>query len=168
MYGYLNFQRKAVLYVALGALLAMLGGIVWYASLDNPKLGQVELDMGTVKLTGQNDIEGKAKLDVGFVIKNPSDKTFTVSRIDYELFANGISIGKSQYSTEDIAMPGRAAFYPGAEIELPSPFTLTKTTENSDAYTAITTQGPVVYSAKGLIVVESAWSLVEKQFDISQ
>jgi len=165
---YLNLQRKAVLYVALGGLFAMLGGIVWYSSLDNPQLGLVELDMGTVKLTGQNDIEGKAKLDVGFVIKNPGEKTFTISRIDYELFANGVSLGKSQYSTEDVAMPGRAAFYPGAQIELPSPFTLTKTTENADAYTAITTGGPVVYSAKGLVVVKSAWSLVEKQFDVSQ
>ena len=157
-----------ILYVAIGALLAMLGGIIWYASLDNPKLQQVEIDMGTVKLVSENSLEGKAKLDVGFVIKNPSDKTFTVSRIDYELFANGVSVGKGQYSTEDVAMPGRAAFYPNAEIELPSPFTLTKTTENADQYTTITTQGPVVYSAKGLIVVESAWSLVEKEFNISQ
>ena len=157
-----------ILYVAISGLLAMLGGITWYASLDNPKLEQVEIDMGTVKLVSENTIEGKAKLDVGFVIKNPSDKTFTVSRIDYELFANGIPVGKSQYSTEDVAMPGRAAFYPNAEIELPSPFTITKTTENADAYTAITTQSPVVYSAKGLIVVESAWSLVEKEFNISQ
>jgi len=157
-----------ILYVAIGALLAMLGGIIWYASLDNPKLQQVEIDMGTVKLVSENSLEGKAKLDVGFVIKNPSDKTFTVSRIDYELFANGVSVGKGQYSTEDVAMPGRAAFYPNAEIELPSPFTLTTTTENADQYTTITTQGPVVYSAKGLIVVESAWSLVEKEFNISQ
>ena len=146
----------------------MLGGFTWYASMDNPKLEMVDLNIGTVKLVSENTIEGKAKLDVGFVIKNPSDKTFTVSRIDYELFANDVSIGKGQYSTEDIAMPGRAAFYPNAEIELPSSFTLTRTTENSQQYTAITTESPVVYSAKGIIVVESAWSLVEKEFKTSQ
>ncbi len=157
-----------ILYVAIGALLAMLGGFTWYASMDNPKLEMVDLNIGTVKLVSENTIEGKAKLDVGFVIKNPSDKTFTVSRIDYELFANDVSIGKGQYSTEDIAMPGRAAFYPNAEIELPSSFTLTRTTENAEQYSAITTESPVVYSAKGLIVVESAWSLVEKEFKTSQ
>lgn len=146
----------------------MLGGITWYASLDNPKLEMIELDMGTVRLVSENSIEGKARLDVGFVIRNPSDKTFTISRIDYELFANGVSLGKSQYSTEDVAMPGRAAFYPNAEIELPSPFTLTKTPENAEQYTAITTKTPIMYSAKGLVVVESAWSLVEKEFNISQ
>ncbi|MFM7796424.1 MAG: hypothetical protein ACKO7N_06635 [Candidatus Nitrosotenuis sp.] len=162
------FRSKMILYVAIGALLAMLGGFTWYASMDNPKLEMVDLNIGTVKLVSENTIEGKAKLDVGFVIKNPSDKTFTVSRIDYELFANDVSIGKGQYSTEDIAMPGRAAFYPNAEIELPSSFTLTRTTENAEQYSAITTESPVVYSAKGLIVVESAWSLVEKEFKISQ
>ncbi|MGQ0605596.1 MAG: hypothetical protein ACT4OD_01400 [Candidatus Nitrosotenuis sp.] len=164
----MNLQRKAVLYIALASMLAMLGGITWYASLDNPQLELVDIKMGTVKLTSENTIEGKAKLDVGFVIKNPGKKTFTVSRIDYELFANGTPVGKSQYSTEDVAMPGRAAFYPNAEIELPSTFTLTKTSENSDTYDAVTSGSPVVYSAKGLIVVESAWSLVEKEFEISQ
>ncbi len=149
-------------------MLAMLGGITWYASLDNPQLELVDIQMGTVKFVNENTIEGKAKLDVGFVIKNPGEKTFTISRIDYELFANGTPIGKSQYSTEDVAMPGRAAFYPNAQIELPSPFTLTKTSENADTYDTITSGGPVVYSAKGLVVVESAWSLVEKEFEISQ
>ena len=149
-------------------MLAMLGGITWYASLDNPQLELVDIQMGTVKFVNENTIEGKARLDVGFVIKNPGEKTFTISRIDYELFANGTPIGKSQYSTEDVAMPGRAAFYPNAQIELPSPFTLTKTSENADTYDAITSGVPVVYSAKGLVVVESAWSLVEKEFEISQ
>lgn len=164
----MTLQRKATLYVALGALFAMLGGITWYASLDNPQLDMVQIKMGSVKITSENTFEGKAKLDVGFVIKNPSEKTFTISRIDYELFANGVSIGKSQYSTEDVAMPGRAAFYPDAEIELPSPFSLTKTSANSEIYDVIVSGGPVVYSVKGLVVVESAWSLVEKEFETSQ
>ena len=146
----------------------MLGGITWYASLDNPQLELVEIDMGTVKVANVNTIDGTARLEVGLVIKNPSEKTFTISRIDYELSANGTPIGKGQYSAEDVAMPGRAAFYPGAEIELPSTFKIQKTDENADIYDVITGDGPVTYSAKGLVVVESAWSLVEKQFDASQ
>lgn len=146
----------------------MLGGITWYASLDNPQLEQVEIDIGTVKVTSVNTIDGTAKLEVGLVISNPSEKTFTISRIDYELSANGIPIGRSQYSAEDVPMPGRAAFYPGATIELPSTFQLAQSSENSDIYNIITTEGPVVYSIKGMAVVESAWSLVEKEFTASQ
>lgn len=146
----------------------MLGGITWYASLDNPQLEQVEIDIGTVKVTSVNTIDGTAKLEVGLVINNPSEKTFTISRIDYELSANGQPLGRGQYSAEDVAMPGRAAFYPGAQIELPSIFQIQKTDENADIYDTITGEGPVTYSIKGLVVVESAWSLVEKQFEASQ
>lgn len=146
----------------------MLGGITWYASLDNPQLAMADIQIGNVKLESVNSIDNRAILQVGFIIKNPSEKTFTVSSIDYELFANGVSLGKGQYSTEDIPLPGRAAFYPGSEIELPSTFKLVQTEANSDEYNAIINDQPVIFSVKGKMVVESAWSLVEKEFESPQ
>ncbi|HET8720038.1 MAG TPA: hypothetical protein VFM64_03485 [Candidatus Nitrosotenuis sp.] len=161
-------QGKGIIYAAIAGLLAMLGGITWYASLDNPQLSMAEIALTDVNLQDVNSIENTATLQVNFLIKNPSEKTFTVSTIDYELFANGVSIGRGQYSTEDIPLPGRAAFYPGAEVELPNNFRLTQTESNSEQYNVIVNDQPVQYSAKGKIIVESAWSLVEKDFDISQ
>lgn len=161
-------KGKGILYVAIGALLAMLGGFTWYASLDNPQLDMAEIQITNVNVQNVNNIENRAVLEVGFLIKNPSEKTFTVSIIDYELFANGKSIGKGQYSTEDIPLPGRAAFYPGAEIELPNIFQLIHTDDNSNEYDAIVNGQPVTFSAKGMMMVESAWSLVEKEFETSQ
>lgn len=146
----------------------MLGGITWYASLDNPQLAMAEVQLTNVKVQSVNSVENRANLEVSFLIKNPSEKTFTVSNIEYELFANGQSIGKGQYSTEDIPLPGRAAFYPGSELELPNIFRLTHTDENSNEYDAIVNGQPVTFSAKGKITVESAWSLVDKEFDTSQ
>ena len=146
----------------------MLGGITWYASLDNPQLGMAEIQLSKVNLGDVNSIDNTATLQVGFLIKNPSEKTFTVSTIEYELFANGVSLGRGQYSTEDVPLPGRAAFYPGAAVELENNFRLTKTESNSEQYDTIINSQPVQYSAKGKITVESAWSLVEKEFDISQ
>ncbi len=161
-------RGRGILYAAIGALLAMLGGFTWYASLDNPQLDMAEIQITDVNVQNVNNIENRAKLEVSFLIKNPSEKTFTVSIIDYELFANGKSIGKGQYSTEDIPLPGRAAFYPGAEIELPNIFQLIHTSDNSNEYDAIVNGQPVTFSAKGMMVVESAWSLVEKEFETSQ
>jgi hypothetical protein len=161
-------KGRGILYAAIGALLAMLGGFTWYASLDNPQLGMAEIQITNVKVQSVNNIENRAVLEVGFLIKNPSEKTFTVSIIDYELFANGKSIGKGQYSTEDIPLPGRAAFYPGVEIELPNTFQLIRTGDNSNEYDAIVDDQPVTFSAKGMMMVESAWSLVEKEFETSQ
>jgi hypothetical protein len=161
-------QGRSILYIAIAALLALLGGITWYASLDNPQLAMVQIELADVTVQSVNSIEGRANLEVDFLVKNPSEKTFTVSLIDYELFADGTPLGKGQYSTEDIPLPGRAAFYPGAEIALPSTFQLIRSDTNSAAYEAIVGEQPVKFSAKGKIVVESAWSLVEKQFEISQ
>ena len=98
------------------------------------------------------------------LFRSPSDKTFTVPLISYELFANGEPLGTSQYSTEDIAMPGRAAFYPGSEISLKSTIQFVLSDSIADEYKAITSGEKVEYSVKGKITVETAWSLVEKEF----
>ncbi len=146
----------------------MLGGITWYASLDNPQLGMAEIQLTTVKVVNTNTVDSRAILEVSFVIKNPSGKTFTVSNIDYELFANGKSLGKGSYSTEDIALPGRAAFYPNSQIELPTTFNLALSDNNADEYNSIINGQDLKFNAKGKMVVESAWSLVEKDFETSQ
>ncbi len=144
-----------------------MGGIVYYASLDNPQLEQVEIELSNVELTDVNSIENRAKLQMTFLVKNPSEKTFTVSIITYDLYANGNLIGAGQYSTQDIAMPGRAAFYPGSEIPLKSNFQLTLSDINIQEYQAITRGESVKYSVEGIITTETAWSLVEKEFQSS-
>jgi len=160
-------QGKWILYAAIGGLLVIMGGIVYYASLDIPQLEQVEIDLFDVELIDVNSIENRAELKATFLVKNPSEKTFTVSFISYELFANGNSIGTGQYSTQDIAMPGRAAFYPGSEIPLKSKFQLVLSDVNAQDYQSITRGESVWYSVEGTITTESAWSLVDKEFQSS-
>lgn len=144
-----------------------MGGIVYYASLDNPQLERIEIDLTDVELLDVNSIENRAKLQTTFLVKNPSDKTFTVAIIAYELFANGKSIGTGQYSTADIAMPGRAAFYPGSEIPLKNIFQLILSDTNASEYQSIIEGRTTQYSVKGIVTVETAWSLVEKEFESS-
>ena len=157
-------QGRWILYAAIGGLLAIMGGIVYYASLDNPELEKVEIELSNVELLDVNSIENRAKMQITFLVKNPSEKTFTVSIIAYELFANGNSIGSGQYSTQDVAMPGRAAFYPGSEIPLKNTFQFVLTDTNSEEYKSITSGESVQYSVEGIITTETAWSLVEKEF----
>ncbi len=160
-------QGKWILYAAIGGLLVIMCGIVYYASLDIPQLEQVEIELFDVELIDVNSIENRAELKATFLVKNPSEKTFTVSFISYELFANGNSIGTGQYSTQDIAMPGRAAFYPGSEIQLKSNFQLVLSDVNAQDYQSITRGESVRYSVEGTITTESAWSLVDKEFQSS-
>ncbi|NIP62281.1 MAG: hypothetical protein GWN01_07800 [Nitrosopumilaceae archaeon] len=156
-----------LVYVAIAGLLALMGGFVYYASLDNPKLEQVEIQLKSVKVLNVNTVEERAQLEVTFLVRNPSDKTFTIPSISYDLSVEGERLGSGQYSTEDIAMPGRAAFYPDAEIPLKNSFSLVKAQVEPDIYNRIVNEQITSFSAEGVITVESAWSIVEKEFKTS-
>ena len=148
-------------------MLALMGGIIWYASLDNPELEQVEIELTDVEVINVNKVENTAKLTVTFLVKNPSEKTFTVSLIGYQLYANGELLGSGQYSTADIAMPGRAIFSAGAEIPLKNTFELNKSEVSNEIYQAVIDDAVSSFRAEGTITTESAWSTIEKEFDSS-
>ncbi len=163
----MNPPGRIILVVAIIGLLGMMGGGIYYASLDNPKLEQAIVELSTVELRDVNTMENRATMTVTFLVTNPSDLTFTIPLIAYELYGDGVSLGSSSYSTQDIAMPGRAAFYPGTEIPLDNKFSFVLTDVNETVYEKIVTGQSVQYSAKGMISVESAWSIVEMNFDTS-
>ncbi len=148
----------------IGLGLGMLG-LVYYASLDNPQLEKVQLDLVNVKVLENNSIDKRATLELTFLITNPGEKTITVSNINYELFVNDKDVGNGQYSTEDIAMPGRAGIYGGKSVEIPSKFSLVYTDHIANEYSVITNGDQASYKIKGVMSVESAWSIVEKPFE---
>ena len=153
-------------YVAIAGVLAMMGGIIFYASLDTEKLEQSEIRFSNIELVNVNSIKNQAEFQVTFNVKNPSDKTFTVSLISYQIFADGVLLGTGQYSTQDIALPGRAVFYPGAEVPLKSTFAINKSAENADLYEAAINNNIGSYSAEGNITTETSWTIVEKDFKL--
>ena len=155
---------RSILVVAIFALLGIMAGGIYYASLDNPELEKATVKLETVELIDVNSIENKAKLKVTFFVTNPSDLTFTIPLINFDLYVDGTFVGLGSYSTEDIAMPGRAAFYSGAEIPLYTYMTIVRSADNHSAYDAIVSGQNVDYTADGMITVESAWSIVEKEF----
>ena len=157
-------QSKITVYLAIAGVLAMMGGIVYYGSLDNIELDQVEIELQNVELLNVNTTDEQAKFTVTFLVKNPSDKTFTVSLIDYKLFGDGALLGPGQYSTVDISMPGRAAFYAGTEIPLKSIFVLTKSDVSSEIYENAIKNKINDFAAEGVITTETTWSLSEKEF----
>ena len=157
-------QSKMTVYAAIAGVLALMGGIVYYASLDNVDLDQVEIELTNVELRDVNSISNQAKFDVTFLVKNPSDKTFTVSVIEYELYADETLLGSGIYSTADIALPGRALFSAGAEIPLKNIFLLSKEDVNSEIYQAMIDNKITSFSAEGTIITQSSWSEAENEF----
>ena len=160
-------QNKIIVYAAIAALFGMMGIIVWYASLDNSELEQVEIKSLNVVVGDINKIENSAKLEVTFLVKNPSEKTLTVPIISYKLYADGILLGSGQYSTEDVAMPGRALFLSGVEIPLKNTFILKASNVNPETYQAVLNGNISSFSADGSITTQTSWSSGEKAFKTS-
>ena len=161
----MNPPGRPILFVAIILLLAMMGGIVYYASLDNDDLSMATIELQEVELIDVNSIENRAILKVTFLVSNPGEVTVTVPVISYRLFADGSEIGSGAYSTEDVAMPGRAAFYPDAEIPLKNKLTIVMSEMSETVYNKIVSGQAVQYAATGQMTVESAWSIVELDFD---
>ncbi len=157
-------QSKMTIYAALAGCLALLGGIFYYGNLDSVQIEQVEIELTNVELIDVSIIDNQAKFDVTFLVKNPSDKTFIVPLIGYQLYGDGILLGSGQYSTEDISMPGRVTLLPGVELALKNVFVLEKSKVNSEIYQDAIENRITSFSAEGSITTQSAWMTVDKEF----
>jgi len=154
-------QSKLTVYLAI---VGLMGGIIFYASLDNDELALIEIELTNVELLDVNTVDNQAKFEVTFLVTNPSDKTLTVSQIDFQLYGDNKLLGSGLYSTADIALPGRALFISGAEIPLKNTFVLSKSEVDSEIYEDATNERITSFSAEGNIITQTSWSEAEKDF----
>ena len=157
-------QSKMTVYLAIVGVFALMGGIIFYASLDNDELALVEIELTNVKLLDVNTVNNQAKFEVTFLVTNPSDKTLTVSQIDFQLYGDSKLLGSGLYSTADIALPGRALFISGAEIPLKNTFVLSKSEVNSEIYEDAINERITNFSTEGNIITQTSWSEAGKDF----
>ena len=157
-------QSKMTVYAAIAGVFALMGGIIFYASLDNVELDQIEIQLTSVELREVNTINNQAKFNVTFLVTNPSDTTLTVSLIDFKLYGDKELLGPGQYSTIDVALPGRALFYSGAEIPLKTTFVLSKSEVNSEIYENAINEQIDSFYAEGKITTQTSWSETDKDF----
>jgi len=153
-----------IVYAAIAALLAMIGGFVLFANSADTELEKADVELQSVSVVSVDKIKNTADLEVVFLVKNPSDKTLTISHISYVLFGDGKRIGTGQYSTEDIAMPGRVLFVPGAEIPLKTKTTLSMTDVGNDLYDAVINNKISKFESQGTFSVQTSWSTIDKEF----
>jgi LEA14-like dessication related protein len=160
-------QSKLTVYAAIAGVFALMGGIIFYASLDNVELEQVEIKLANVELININTTGDQAKFEVTFLIKNPSDKTLSVPVIDYQLYGDDMLLGSGLYSTADVALPGRALFYSGAEIPLKNIFVLNKDDVSPEIYEKAVNEKIDDFKSEGRITTQTSWSEVDKDFKTS-
>ena len=155
-------QSRLTVYAAIAGVLALMGGIVYYASLDNVSLEQVEVELTdvTLRVSGENE----AKFTLTFLVKNSSEKTFVVPVIEYQLYGDDVLLGSGKYSTEDVALPGRAQIFAGGEVPLKNTFILNKSEVGSEIYQLMINNEITNFVAEGMIITQSTWSVAETEF----
>ena len=158
----MGLQSKLTVYAAIVGVLALMGGIVYYASLDNVSLEQVEVELTDVTLREVGETE--AKFTLTFIVKNSSEKIFVVPVIEYQLYGDNVLLGSGKYSTEDVALPGRAQIFGGAEVPLKNTFILNKSEVDSEIYQSMINNEITNFIVEGMIITQSTWSVAETEF----
>ena len=154
-----------ILYVAIGALFAFMGGIVIFSTADIPELEKSEIKLYGVEVIEVNEFENYISLKNTFLIKNFGEKTVTVPVISYEFFANGKFVGTSNFSAEDIPLTGRALLISGTEVPFTTKLKINLTEEIENEYMKIANGEHITYSADGLYTIETAWQVIDVEFE---
>ena len=155
------------MYVAIGAMFAFMGGIVYYSTLDFPELEKSELELISVDVVEIDSIDNRITLNIIFGITNHGERTVTVPQIGFELFANGKSLGSSSYDVSDIPLNGRALMMSGMQVPLVGEITINQTDDIKDVYEAIAAGESLDYRVTGQYRIETAWQVIDVQFDSS-
>ena len=158
---------KMIVYAAIGAMFAFMGGIVYFSTFDIPELEQSELELLSVNVKEIDSIDNRMTLNLVFGITNHGDRTVTVPEISWELFADGKSLGSSSYSISDIPLTGRALLTSGLQVPIQSEMTINLTDEIEDVYNAIAVGENLDYRVVGQYTVETAWQVIDMQFESS-
>ncbi len=158
-------RGKVVIIGAFAGLGILLLALVMFANSGQDVLKNVKIDLAGVKVQEVNKIDKRATLVVEFNVTNPTTITATIPSISYDLFVNGKDLGSGHYSTEDIAMAGRAPLFPGSTVKLTNTFQLVDTDKISNEYQSIINGQPVSYKVSGQVTVESAWTLITRDFE---
>ncbi|MGI0026579.1 MAG: hypothetical protein ACREAD_01890 [Nitrosopumilaceae archaeon] len=158
-------RGRVVILSAFAGLGVLMLSLVLFANSGQDTLKQINIDLVGVHVIDVNKINNRAHLEILFNVTNPTTITATIPSINYDLFANGKHLGSGNYNTEDIAMAGRAPLFSGSTVTFTNTFELVDTDQISDEYKTITSGQPVSYKVTGQVTIESAWTLITKDFE---
>jgi len=107
------------------------------------------------------------QLNLIFGVHNPTDKSLTTSKIEYQLFANGHPLGDGLLSYEDVPVNGRPQLLSRTDAKLQSQFTLTPSNSNAEVMKLIPnplTGKNITWKVVGEADIDSGFSSSSKSF----
>ena len=157
--------RRIVLIVAVVAVAGAIIVLPYISSLTATGLDRVTIELSDVKFVPASEEQKSTQLDVVFHLTNPTDKTVTTSKIEYNLTADNMQLGDSFLSFEDIPPSGRPVILPSKSINLTSQFRITPSQSTETIFNKIANSpSDINWKVQGIARVESAVTLQDKQF----
>lgn len=112
--------RRAILIAVIAAVGITIVMIPLIFSLTATGLDKVQIRLADVKVGEPRPEDLSIPLKVVFAVLNPTSQALTTSKVDYELFADGKSLGTYVLSYEDVPPPGRPPFFQNQPTNLTS------------------------------------------------
>ncbi len=163
-------KRRIVLFGVIGALvitIILLPRIQYF--VNAPDVNAIDFNLAAVNISNLSNNTNNIELSLLFNVYNPSDKSATTSKVEYDLFGDNKLLGHGVLSYEDIPLNGRPQFSPGQTTTLKSPIILQPSELNMDVIEKLLSNSSnaiksIRWNVNGSSQIESAFVILEKNF----
>jgi hypothetical protein len=164
-------KRRIVLFGVIGVLaitIIFLPRIQYF--INAPDVNAIDFKLSSVDITNLSNNTNNIELLLRFDVSNPSEKTATTSKVEYDLFGDNEFLGHGVLSYEDIPLNGRPQFSPGQTTTLKSPIILQPSDTNIDIIEKLIDNqsdsiNNIRWNVNGSSQIESAFVIVQKDFN---
>jgi hypothetical protein len=151
-----------------GAIAAVVLTIIFYPLLVATPFDTDDVTIQLSRVALASGSEGEQELDLRVVLNltNTGDFTLTTSKIEYELLADGASVGTDLISYENIPVNGRPPLFSNAPpITIADTFTLKYSDKDAELFNKILNgSADIRWGITGKASIESGTSFQEKTF----
>jgi LEA14-like dessication related protein len=159
-------RRRIVLILVIAAVAGaiILLPLILTATLP-ADLNTITIRLSKVEVV--NSTNEDISLNVIFSIHNPTQKSLTTSKIEYQLYANNKSLAQGMLSFEDVPVNGRPQLLSNSTTQLKDQFEISRSAANEDIFKLI--QKPLMgrnihWGVQGTALIESGLSSSPLQF----
>lgn len=164
-------RGKIIIIAIFVAIVVGLVGMIEFTNLETERFApQIEVSLADVSLKEFDKEKNRMTIEVDFVIFNKAKQTLTISKIDYDLYANEKLLGPGIYSLENAPLVGRAPLFPDSGTTLPATFNLKYSDNIKDVWNLLATNtenNSIAWRVKGVAEIESAFSIIPVSFESS-
>jgi len=164
-------KRRIVLFAVIGALALTIILLPEIQYLVNaPDADAIEFKLANVEINSISNDTNNVELLLSLDVYNPTDKTATTSKVEYDLFGNNEFLGHGVLSYEDIPLNGRPQLSPQQTTTLKSTLILEPTNSNLNLIqdlikNSTSMRDYINWEVIGKSQIESAFVIIEKQFE---